>query len=126
VLLNNEIVGTHDGIEYLTIGQRHGFTITKKTPNDAPLFIIEKKGNEIVVSEKEKTNTTAHIEITNSNIKKNGTFMARARYRQPLFECTVENNQITFKEAQTVAEGQSIVVYDGNECLGGAIIDKVL
>ena len=126
VILNNEVVGTHDGIEYLTIGQRHGFTITKKTPNDAPLFIIEKKGNDIVVSEKEKTNTTLHIEIANSTIKKDGTFMARARYRQPLFECTIEGTKITFKEPQTVAEGQSVVVYDGNHCLGGAIIDKVL
>ena len=126
VILDNEIVGTHDGVEYLTIGQRHGFTITKKSPNDAPLFIIEKKGNDIIVSKKEKTNTATTIEIVNSNIKKNGTFMARARYRQPLFECTVENNKITFKESQIVAEGQSIVVYEGSHCLGGAIIDKVL
>ncbi len=126
VILNTEIVGTHDGIEYLTIGQRHGFTITKKTPNDAPLFIVEKKGNDVIVSEKEKANTTLRIETANSNIKKNGTFMARARYRQPLFECTVEGNKITFRDSQIVAEGQSIVVYDGNHCLGGAIIDSVL
>jgi tRNA-specific 2-thiouridylase len=124
VILNNEIVGNHDGIEYLTIGQRHGFTITKKSPSDTPLFIIEKKGNDIVVSEKEKANTATHIEITSSTIKKSGTFMARARYRQTLFECTVENNKITFKEPQIVAEGQSIVVYEGEHCLGGAIIDK--
>ncbi len=126
VILNNQIIGNHDGIEYLTIGQRHGFTITKKSPNDAPLFIIEKKGNDIVLSEKEKSNTATHIEITDSNIKKNGIFMARARYRQPLFECIVENNKISFTESQIVAEGQSIVIYEGSECLGGGIINKVL
>ncbi|MBP9701370.1 MAG: tRNA 2-thiouridine(34) synthase MnmA [Candidatus Pacebacteria bacterium] len=126
VILNNEIVGTHDGIEYLTIGQRHGFTITKKTPNDVPLFIVEKTGNDVAVSPKEKTSTAITIEIANSNIKKDGTFMARARYRQPLFECTVEKNKVTFKEPQIVAEGQSIVAYDGNHCIGGGIIDKVL
>jgi tRNA-specific 2-thiouridylase len=58
-------------------------------------------------------------------MKKNGTFMARARYRQPLFECTVKDTHITFKDPQIVAEGQSIVIYEGNQCLGGAIIDKV-
>lgn len=126
VLFNNEIAGTHDGIEYLTIGQRHGFTITKKSPNDAPLFIIEKKGNDVIVSEKEKANTATRIKITNSTIKKNGTFMARARYRQTLFECTIEDNTITFKEPQIVAEGQSIVIYDGDRCAGGATIDKVV
>lgn len=126
IIHNNQVIGNHDGIEYLTIGQRHGFNITKKSPNDAPLFIIEKNGNDIIVSEKERTNISTTIETIDSNIRKNGTFMARARYRQALFECTTENNKIIFKDPQIIAEGQSIVVYDKNKCLGGAIIDKVL
>ena len=45
-------IGWHNGAFFLTIGQRHGFTITKKTPADAPYYIIAKdiKKNTISVS----------------------------------------------------------------------------
>ena len=39
---NGKIIGEHDGAFYLTVGQRHGFKITEKTPNDSPYYIINK------------------------------------------------------------------------------------
>ena len=49
---NDKKIGWHDGAFFLTIGQRHGFTITKKTPNDSPYYIVAKdiKKNTISVS----------------------------------------------------------------------------
>lgn len=49
-----EVVGEHDGAFFFTIGERHGFTITKKSPEDSPLYVVSKdiKKNTITVSEK--------------------------------------------------------------------------
>ena len=53
---------------------------------------------------------------------------ARCRHRQPLQACTVHVDRgilhVEFANAQrAVTPGQSIVFYDGNNCLGGAVID---
>lgn len=47
-----EIVGRHDGALFFTLGERHGFTITKKTGSDKPYYVIAKdiKNNIIIVS----------------------------------------------------------------------------
>ena len=52
------------------------------------------------------------------------------RYRQQDIECQVEyldNNQIkvNYNNAKAVTPGQFCVLYDGDKCLGGGIIDKV-
>lgn len=49
---DGNIIGTHDGALLYTLGERHGFNITKKTPNDKPYFIIAKDivNNTITVS----------------------------------------------------------------------------
>ena len=52
------------------------------------------------------------------------------RYRQQDISCQVEyleDNQILVKydNAKAVTPGQFCVLYDGDKCLGGGIIDKV-
>jgi len=133
-----EIIGTHDGAFYLTVGQRHGFIVNKKTPNDNPYYIIEKdlKNNTITVSNNvlkvdfiEKNETVLRdinwtLEEEPDLSKK---YKARIRYRQPLEDCIIrkENNQIklVFDNPQkSITNGQSAVIYDGEVCLGGGII----
>ncbi|OGI63899.1 tRNA 2-thiouridine(34) synthase MnmA [Candidatus Nomurabacteria bacterium RIFCSPLOWO2_01_FULL_41_21] len=48
-----EIVGHHMGVVFSTLGERRGFTITKKTPNDKPYYVIGKdiKKNILYVSQ---------------------------------------------------------------------------
>jgi len=50
------IIGEHSGAVLYTLGERHDFVITKKTPNDKPYFVIKKdlKRNSITVSDKAK------------------------------------------------------------------------
>jgi len=45
-------IGHHDGVVFHTLGERHGFTITKKTPTDGAYYIVGKdvKKNILVVS----------------------------------------------------------------------------
>ena len=47
-----ETIGHHDGVVFHTLGERHGFTITKKQPNDGAYYIVGKniKKNILIVS----------------------------------------------------------------------------
>jgi len=138
--LKGEIIGHHQGAELYTIGQRHGYVITKSTPNDNRNFVVEKniKNNTIVVSNNlHKEKSSSHKEFILSNInwilgkfpdaKKK--YSARIRYRGILGPCLLRRYKknkfkILFEDEQiSPAIGQSIVVYDGEICLGGGIIE---
>lgn len=138
---SGEIIGTHDGAVFLTIGQRHGFSITKKTSDEPRYFVVSKdlENNTITVANKEdgKDEVFSTKEIFISNLH----FIAgepvlplktsvRIRYRQEKQECIVNRAEggysVTFSEPQNgVAIGQSAVFYEGLVCLGGGIIEKV-
>ena len=48
---------------------------------------------------------------------------ARIRYQQPLQSCSVDGNSVIFDEPQeSVSTGQSVVIYDGEICIGGGVI----
>jgi tRNA-specific 2-thiouridylase len=134
-----EVIGWHDGAIFHTLGSRHGFTITKKGTNKAPYFIIAKDifGNTVTVANKEKGSLKGKGAQTVSLEKVNWVFgsapdsqkiyTARARYRAELFPCKVQTNETEIKiqfldPQEPSAPGQSLVVYDGEECLGGGII----
>jgi tRNA-specific 2-thiouridylase len=137
-----EIIGKHEGAELYTIGQRHGFEITKKTNNDDRYFIISKnsKNNTLIVSHDPLVCTNgvaqASQKITLKNVnwisgsqpdfKKE--YSARIRYRQPLEKCHLlqqgKSIIVKFKDAQkAITPGQSVVIYDREVCLGGGIIE---
>ncbi len=126
-----EVIGHHTGVMFYTIGERHGFTITKKTTEDAPYFIIAKdiEKNTIIVSHNEpseKTGETIMLEKTNwtQEIKPGEVYEARARYRAPLAKVEVlsESEMKVIGGDLTKASGQSLVLYDGNVCIGGGVI----
>ena len=132
-----KIIGFHDGALFFTIGERHGFTITKKTFQDNPMYVIKKniEKNTITVSTKIKLgtdsqNATFLLEKTNwvSKIpQKNKKYSGQIRYHGENLPCTLEvkedtRAQVTFKEPLLVSKGQSIVLYDNNVCLGGGIV----
>lgn len=133
VIINekNEVVGTHTGSMFYTLGERHGFTITKKTTDDKPYFIVAKdiQANTITVSHiKPQEKSGEHIELHSSNwteaIVIGGIYHARARYRAPLAEVEAIS-QNTFKVLSgelTKTKGQSFVVYSNEKCIGGGII----
>jgi len=136
-----EAIGIHDGVFYLTIGQRHGFKINEKTPSDAPYYIIDKniEKNTIVVSqnkklakiEDEENNKVIKLKNINWTIDEmpdlSKTYSARIRYRQSLEECKIVKNKEIFElhftnPQKAITPGQSAVIYDGEVCLGGGII----
>lgn len=135
-----EVIGHHEGAAFLTVGQRHGFTVTKKTPDDAPYYIVAKDvavntvtvahrtGGHIMPPQPMRQLVIGGVNWIGSEPQENKVYQARFRYRQPLQECTVERREgglwtVAFAVPQEVAAaGQSVVVYDGEECLGGGVI----
>jgi tRNA-specific 2-thiouridylase len=138
--LEGEVVGTHNGSVFYTIGQRHGFNITKKSAHDPRYFVISKdisnntitvadkeNDKEVVYSVKEVTVVDLHS-ITEESIE--GPLSVRIRYRQEKQDCVVEKRSdgyhIVFtKNQNAVSVGQSAVLYKGDVCVGGGIIESV-
>jgi tRNA-specific 2-thiouridylase len=127
----DEVIGFHEGVTFYTLGERHGFTITKKSTDDAPYFVIAKNKdkNTITVSHvppQEKVGNSITLEKINwtKSLKKGDIYMARARYRAPLSKVEVidETHIKVLAGDITKAEGQSLVLYDGDTCIGGGII----
>ncbi len=128
-------VGQHIGIAYYTIGQRKGLGIGG--PGEA-YFVVEKDAekNVLYVAQGE-THPALYAEKL---IAHSPTWLhtppsfphachAKIRYRQPSQACTIyeENGKLSviFKEKQrAITPSQSIVFYDGIECIGGAVIEN--
>jgi tRNA-specific 2-thiouridylase len=144
-------IGKHPGSLLFTIGERHGFTVDskEKTPSDAPYYVIAKnvEANTITVSNKEgdslpgakKTVDIIRVNWVSRTPKIGEPLLARSRYRETLCKIIVRsigdnldsaenfasNSTATLEFAgpqDTLTPGQSLVIYDGTECLGGGII----
>jgi len=135
-----DVIGYHDGAIFYTYGQRHGFTVTDHGANDAPRYIIGKdiERNTITVAQKTESDSrvhVTHVSLTNTNWitrpMTDGSYQVRFRYRQPKQKAalTVDSDTtatVSFHDDQyNVVPGQSMVIYDGTQCLGGGIIDTV-
>lgn len=127
------IIGYHSGATFLTLGERHGLTITKKGTDDKPMYIVEKNifKNTITVSNRKvnildgRRKCLLQIESTNwinETPKKGKTYDAQVRYHQDYQKCRIKDNKIIFEKPQIAASGQSIVLYDKDACMGGGII----
>jgi tRNA-specific 2-thiouridylase len=126
------VIGSHDGAVFFTLGERHGFTVTKHSSNDAPLYIVAKdiQKNNIVVSTKQESTVTAfscEVVLKNTNWisgipVENKKYTAQIRYHGEQLTCAIQNSNIFFEKSVIVSPGQSIVVYHKNLCIGGGIV----
>ena len=139
--VEGEIVGTHDGLMYATIGQRKGLNIGGiKDSSGEPWYVVGKdlKRNELIVAQGHDhpalyyTGLKAQDEtwiIKRPDLPFKCT--CKIRYRQPDVECTIAHSEngleVRFdKKVAAVAPGQSVVFYKGDDCLGGAVITEGL
>ena len=136
---SGEVVGKHDGLMYYTLGQRRGLGIGGYGDGRS-FFVVDKdlKNNRLIVVQGEDSellySTVAHCSqatFVRHELPENTPIQltAKCRYRQVDQPCTVtrvkDTLEIVFKDQQrAVTPGQSAVLYDGEECIGGAIIDK--
>jgi tRNA-specific 2-thiouridylase len=125
---DGKFIGQHSGVQFYTIGQRHGFS----PGGGVPYYIVDKdiKKNILIVADRvdEKKFYKKEVEIGDANWISgkpiNGRiYKARIRYRQPLQTCKIIKNKIIFAKPQrAVTPGQSLVLYKGRQMLGGGII----
>ena len=126
---DGKILGHHNGVANYTIGQRKGMGIAAPQPLYVTKLDVANKKVVVDTGDKLFTETltarAAHW-IYKPQLPNN--LQAKIRYGSRIAECSVieEENflRVTFAEPQrAVTPGQSIVFYDGDEVLGGAIID---
>ena len=142
-VINTEgkVIGHHDGSVFFTIGERHGFVITEKSDNESPYYVVEKDVNKntITVSNRTKESFENKIEVKEillsspvlrTKIDDNKVYDVQFRYHGEYFPCKVKHGEgekrMTLAPVKTfpnVALGQSSVIYDGEICIGGGIVD---
>lgn len=130
----HNIIGTHDGVYYYTIGQRHGLNIGN---GQGPYYVTGKniKKNLIYVGkEKEldgKEIKITNINLTNQELKLPQKINVKIRYRSESIPARVTAHPthyllLTTKFFRAVTPGQSAVFYRGEEMIGGGIINGAI
>lgn len=125
------MLGTHEGIELYTIGQRRGLGVA----GGRPLYVVDIVSSEnlVVLGDREDAMTkrftaTGVNWISASSPPEQFEATVKIRYLHPGSSARVRFEQgrleVEFEEPQfAVTPGQSAVFYDGDLVLGGATID---
>ena len=137
---NGDFVGEHDGLMYYTIGQRKGLGIGGGFSGlSEPWYVVGKDltNNELIVCQGRSNSALYHRYVQCSELNwiagsppSKGGLSAKVRYRSKDKSCTIislDNDKIglEFKEpCFGLTPGQSVVLYDQEICLGGAVIDS--
>lgn len=136
--VEGRVIGEHDGALFYTLGERHGFSITKKSSNELPYYVVAKdiKKNTLTVATTPlpsgpKSNTLTlekfHV-VTAGSINDGDVFDAVIRYhgkKYPieLFRLHDGGAQLRFKdEKPLVSPGQSVVLYRKSRVMGGGVV----
>lgn len=137
-----ETIGTHGGASLYTLGQRHGFELFAKTSSTQAHFVIVKnvEANTITVSTTRfpKGKTKTHIILKETNWigeVKESSCEAQYRYHgerivADLQRTVLKGNSegpslVMLKTPHYVPQGQSLVLYSGERCLGGGVVESV-
>jgi tRNA-specific 2-thiouridylase len=132
------VVGEHMGLAYYTLGQRQGLRIGGvKAAQDGAWFVAGKDlaGNRLVVVQghahpalhrREVDAFDAHW-IAGAPPTLPARLAAKTRYRMPDAPCTLTRDGMRLHAVFDAPQwaptpGQYLVVYDGETCLGGAVI----
>jgi tRNA-specific 2-thiouridylase len=136
--LDGERKGTHDGVAYYTIGQRQGlgiggagepwYVVGKDMARNI-LYVAQGDDHPALYSQGLIASSPHWISGAAPTARR---LAAKTRYRQPDQACTWHETNggqlhVDFDDAQrAVTPGQSVVFYDGEECLGGGVIEQAI
>jgi tRNA-specific 2-thiouridylase len=163
----SEVIGQHPGALFFTLGERHGFTITKKGTDDGRYYVVAKdiKKNTITVGSGKRSNlnkdkdlkiqssdlprrdappqgttskfdsgqhiTLVHLNMISEPLRPGRTYDTQIRYHGEIKKMSIigtKDDTVTIVlqgNDPTIAPGQSFVIYDGDVCLGGGVIDII-
>lgn len=130
VNIHGDIMGRHTGYPFFTVGQRHGLGIT----STEPLYVIDIDPTTCnVMLGKSSDLRVSAIHVDGVKFQKSEIFdkcSVKVRYKTEPISCsakvTGEFSMILTPDdpISGVAPGQSAVLYDGQDVLGGGIISK--
>jgi tRNA-specific 2-thiouridylase len=128
---SGKVLGYHEGAIFYTLGQRHGLDVG----GGLPYYVVDKDmaKNEVYVTTDLNDGTLWKNTINLGNIHwinempDDGKYKIRVRHRAPLVDALIKQTAdgVTLEldnPERAVAYGQSVVIYDGDICLGGGII----
>ncbi len=136
---DDELIGEHSGLMFHTLGQRQGLGIggVRNRP-DAPWYVLHKDlGNNTLYVDQghdhpwlmsRRLIASELAWVTDCPPPPGARLTAKVRYRQLDQACAVvdidkQQMRLEFDEPQrAVTPGQSVVLYCGDECIGGGII----
>lgn len=131
------VLGQHDGALFYTFGQRHGLNVG----GGLPYYVVGKDmdKNEVYVSRNLNNEgfwreriRLHQLHWINQPPVEGKTYQIRTRHRAPLIDSTLEfvdDSNIAkidlhlSNPERAVASGQSVVIYDGDEVLGGGVVE---
>ena len=132
ITISGEVVGTHDGYPFYTIGQRKiGISLGKN-----PTFVIgiNPEDNTVTVGTKEDLQKQEmHIRNVNylkyDKIEDGKEYVVKVRYKHKGEMATItnegENLKVLFhKKVEGIAPGQSAAIYEGDDLIAGGFIMK--
>lgn len=134
VTIEGDIVGSHDGLDAITIGQRHGFDVkdnrhawyaAKKDRVQNRLIVVPERDHELLYS---KSAVVRDMRWLGGMLREGDTAEVAVRYRAELASCTITKMTETSLEIEFsepvwgIAAGQSAVFYRGDICLGGGFL----
>jgi tRNA-specific 2-thiouridylase len=132
---SGRILGEHIGLAFYTIGQRKGigvggpgeaWYVARKNLVANELVIVQGHDHPLLLKNELKADDASWISGKTPEIP--STHTAKTRYRQADALCTLakvleSGIEIDFPAPQwAVTPGQSVVLYDGEVCLGGGVI----
>ena len=124
----NRVIGQHDGAIFYTLGQRHGLDVG----GGLPYYVVGKDiaANIVYVSQNIQDTQLVRRKISleslhwiNDRPSQNISLHARVRHRGPLIEATLSDSVLQLAhDERAITPGQSVVLYDGDICIGGGIV----
>lgn len=125
---SGQVVGSHDGAIFYTLGQRHGLELG----GGLPYYVVGKDmgQNEVYVSRNLNDESMWRKEVVLTDLhwinevpNEGDQLFVRMRHRGKLLPATLVDNALHLVEPErAVAAGQSAVMYHGDNVLGGGIV----
>ena len=141
ITTTGDVLGDHQGLMYYTYGQRKGLGIGGlQESNDNPWYVAGKNlnTNELIVVQGQddphlyhETLECSQCHWLSGSAPDTQNLTAKIRYRQADQNCDItllaqDKLRVDFTEPQrAITPGQSIVFYQNEICLGGAIIETM-
>jgi tRNA-specific 2-thiouridylase len=128
---SGKVLGHHDGAIFYTLGQRHGLELG----GGLPYYVVGKDmdKNEVYVTTdlNDQTLWKNTVKLSDAHwindAPVEGEYSIRVRHRATLVPARLcyQDDTVLLElvnAERAVADGQSVVIYDGDICLGGGIV----